>query len=240
MDPQHFMVVEMQNNRAEFEYTHNGIAGISTAFEIKESAEIKLNIPRALGTTRVFMEIYDEKVSYKLREAEGEWQGIDGGNDCYVFNISELNLGVGLYFIRPRLLVFGAEMYGHKWAGGIYFDYKSELTNMMQLTLCEFKYVEPKKIRGGVIYHIFVDRFNRGGVIEVPDGAKVIRGEWRVIAEYPEYPGANLYNNTFWGGTLWGIIEKLDYFKKLKEDPNFLGYIVNIARVSYIINITLL
>ena len=36
------------------------------------------------------------------------------------------------------------------------------------------------------------------------------------------------------------IIEKLDYFKKLKEDPNFLGYIVNIARVSYIINITLL
>ncbi len=36
------------------------------------------------------------------------------------------------------------------------------------------------------------------------------------------------------------IIEKLDYFKKLKEDPNFLGYIVNIARVSYTINITLL
>ena len=36
------------------------------------------------------------------------------------------------------------------------------------------------------------------------------------------------------------IIEKLDYFKKLKEDPNFLGYLVNIARVSYIINITLL
>ena len=36
------------------------------------------------------------------------------------------------------------------------------------------------------------------------------------------------------------IIEKLDYFKKLKEDPNFLGYLVNIARVSYTINITLL
>ena len=36
------------------------------------------------------------------------------------------------------------------------------------------------------------------------------------------------------------VIEKLDYFKKLKEDPNFLGYIVNIARASYIINITIL
>ena len=37
------------------------------------------------------------------------------------------------------------------------------------------------------------------------------------------------------------IIDKLEkYNKKLKEDPNFLGYIVNIARVSYIINISLL
>ena len=36
------------------------------------------------------------------------------------------------------------------------------------------------------------------------------------------------------------IIEKLDYFKNLKKDPNFLGYLVNIARVSYIINITLI
>ncbi len=36
------------------------------------------------------------------------------------------------------------------------------------------------------------------------------------------------------------IIEKLDYYKNLGDDPNFLGYIVNIARVSYIINTTLL
>ena len=35
-------------------------------------------------------------------------------------------------------------------------------------------------------------------------------------------------------------IEKLENYKKLKEDPNFLGFIINIARVSYIINITLL
>ena len=36
------------------------------------------------------------------------------------------------------------------------------------------------------------------------------------------------------------IIEKLDYFKKLREDPNFLGYLVNISSVSYIINTSLL
>ena len=35
------------------------------------------------------------------------------------------------------------------------------------------------------------------------------------------------------------IIEKLECFKKLKSDPNFLGYLVNIASVSYIINTSL-
>ncbi len=36
------------------------------------------------------------------------------------------------------------------------------------------------------------------------------------------------------------IIEKTDFFKKLKEDPNFLGFLVNISSVSYIINTSLL
>ena len=229
MNPQHFTVVEMQHNRAEFEYIHDGALGISTAFEIKEKAEIKLNIPRALGTTRAFMEIYDENATNFILEIEGEWQGIDGKYDCYVFDINSEHLGVGLYFIRPRLSVLGATLFGHKWAGGIYFDYKSQLTNMMQLSLCKFKYKEPKKIRGGVIYHVFVDRFKRGGSSVVPDGAYVVPGDWKVVAEYPDYPGAPLYNNKFYGGTLWGVIEKLDYIKSLGTTAIYLSPIFRAA-----------
>ena len=36
------------------------------------------------------------------------------------------------------------------------------------------------------------------------------------------------------------VIEKLEHFKKLKEDPNFLGFLVNISSVSYILNTSLL
>lgn len=229
MKAEHFTVVEMQHNRAEYEYIHNGTRGISTAFEIKEKAEIKLNIPRSLGATRVFMDVYDENASAFILEMEAEWQGIDSGYDCYVFEINKEHLGVGLYFIRPRLSVLGAELYGHKWAGGIYFDEKSQLTNMMQLSLCDFKYREPKKIRGGVIYHIFVDRFKRGGNYTVPDGARIVYGDWKIVAEYPDYPGAPLYNNKFWGGTLWGIIEKLDYIKSLGTTAIYLSPIFRAA-----------
>lgn len=36
------------------------------------------------------------------------------------------------------------------------------------------------------------------------------------------------------------IIEKLDYFNQLKKDSKFLGYLVNISSVSYILNTDLL
>lgn len=36
------------------------------------------------------------------------------------------------------------------------------------------------------------------------------------------------------------IIEKLDYFNKLKKDPKFLGFLVNISSASYILNTSML
>ena len=219
----------MQHNRAEYEYIHNGIPGISTAFEIKEEAKIKLNIPRAIGSTEVTLEVYCENAYNKLFEIVGEWDGIEGEFDSYIFDIESEIIGSGLYFIRPRLSHFAGVLYGHRWKESIYFDEKDDMTNLLQLTICAQMHKEAKKIRGGVIYHIFVDRYNRGGDYTVPDGARLLRSDWKVIPEYPEYPGAPLYNNTFWGGTLWGIIEKLDYIKSLGTTAIYLSPIFRAA-----------
>ena len=229
MVPQHFWSVETPQNRAEYEYIHNGKSGISTAFEIKETAEICIKIPRLIGCSAAYLEFFNETVSSKLCEIEGQWCGFSGEFDRYIFQIPALQLGTGLYFIRPRLSVFGSCLYGHKWAGNIYFNTEDSLDGLMQLSLCNFAYNEPKKIRGGVIYHIFVDRFRRGGPSEIPDGARVIYGEWKSIPEYPEYPGAPLKNNTFYGGTLWGIIEKLDYIASLGVSAIYLSPIFKAA-----------
>ena len=229
MNPQQLMAVGVHNNRAEYSYIHNGKPCISTAFEIKEKAEIRINVPRSLGVIEAYLEVYDENVAEMICQIDGEWCGIDGAYDIYCFDIHTHSIGTGLYFIRPRLSVFGGSLFGHKWAGSVYFDTDCSLTNMMQLSLCDFKYKEPKKIRGGVIYHIFVDRFRRGGNFNVPDGARLLWGKWKVIPEYPEYPGAPLHNNTFWGGTLWGIIEKLDYIKSLGTSAIYLSPIFKAA-----------
>lgn len=218
-----YMALEMPDNRATYSYIHNGSSGISTAFEIKQTAEIKLLIPRALGATEVTLEVYDESVSKLVAVLPGVWRTVEGKYDSYFFSVPTKKIGIGLYFIRPRLSSLGRHYFGHRNYNYIYFDRNDCKDCLLQLSICSFSYQEPKRLRGGVIYHIFVDRFNRGGKVKYPGYAKLIEGEWQSIPEYPEYPGAPLANNTFFGGTLWGILEKLDYIKSLGTSAIYLS-----------------
>ncbi len=73
----------------------------------------------------------------------------------------------------------------------------------------------PTGMEGGIMYQIFPDRFAKGSTATHKEKA-VIEEDWFApISEYPEKPGDPVKNNTFYGGTLWGIIEKLDYLKEL-------------------------
>ena len=229
MNLKHLTAVEVQSARGEYKYIHGEEEGISTAFEFEEKASILLKIPRSLGTTQAFLEIYEESVCYTVYELEGEWCGIDGEFDEYLFDIPLHSVGCGLFYARPRAKALSGFYYGHKWKNNVYYDRNVDKHGMLQITICDFKYVESKKLRGGVIYHVFVDRFKRKGPVEVPDGAKIIPGSWRIIPEYPEYPGAPLYNNCFFGGTLWGVIEKLDYIKSLGTSAIYLSPIFRAA-----------
>lgn len=70
-------------------------------------------------------------------------------------------------------------------------------------------------IKGGGIYHIFVDRFASSGKYSPKQGAK-INPDWdNGIPEYAEYRGAHIKNNEFFGGDLTGACEKLDYISSL-------------------------
>lgn len=229
MNPHQIMAVEVQGSPSWYEYVHVGGRSTSTAFEIKEKAEIKIRISRSLGTLSATLEIYCEDLSQLLHQIDGEWLGFDGECDIYSFVLPSSDIGVGLYFMRPRINLFEGCLFGHRKDNKIEFNDNYHLYGMMQISICDFSYQQSQKIRGGVIYHIFVDRFNRGGIVDVPDGAKIIPGNWKAIPEYPEYPGAPLYNNTFYGGTLYGVIKKLDYIKSLGTRAIYLSPIFRAA-----------
>ena len=62
-----------------------------------------------------------------------------------------------------------------------------------------------------------------------------------VFTDYREYTlGMQYFSRNVMDENKDYIIEKLDYFKKLEDDPKFLGYLVNISSVSYILNVSLL
>jgi len=81
-----------------------------------------------------------------------------------------------------------------------------------QLTVFAKDYVVPDTLRGGVIYHIFADRFAHAG--------KRVQPRYGYLKEWDEpvtikEPDGSYRANDFYGGNFKGITEKLDYIASL-------------------------
>lgn len=73
----------------------------------------------------------------------------------------------------------------------------------------------PNWAKGKIMYHIFVDRFNRGSKLKLDKmPRRTIHESWREdVLIGPNEDG--IWNADFYGGDLQGIIDKLDYIKSL-------------------------
>ena len=100
------------------------------------------------------------------------------------------------------------------------FTLEEKSGKRFHLLVSKKEYDTPKSFGRGVMYQIFTDRFYRGECeeaknIKLREDARK-ENDWESgIPEYPAYPGAPLKNNTFFGGNLWGVAEKLDYLSEL-------------------------
>lgn len=221
------------NNRAEslvgkVSFIHDEKNGSSPAFEISEAAKIRILLPRILGAVSVSARIFNESIDRELWYLPAVWTDSKKEYDVYEVNLNESNISVGLYFFSIELSTQYGSLYGYKCGNGMKFTCAFSKKSLFQLSFSDFEYKKSDNKLGGIIYHIFVDRFNRGGKIGIKQGV-VTDDDWRVVPEYPLYPGAPLKNNHFWGGTLWGITDKLDYLKSLGVDTIYLSPIFDAA-----------
>lgn len=91
-----------------------------------------------------------------------------------------------------------------------------------QLLVYREIYRAPEWAKGCVIYHIFVDRFRKSGKYPVKSDAVAM--DWDDdISEFAEDPGDPVKNNTFYGGDLDGITEKLPYIASLGTEMIYLS-----------------
>ena len=84
----------------------------------------------------------------------------------------------------------------------------------------------PDWAKGKIMYHIFLDRFNRGSNEPMkPIIRRSIHESWDEDMQIgPDQNG--IWNNDFYGGDLKGIEDKLDYIKSLGVDIIYLSPIV--------------
>lgn len=85
---------------------------------------------------------------------------------------------------------------------------------LYQFTVYEKGYKTPDWIKGGVIYHIFADRFNKGKDGSAVFDKKGVLKEWGEEVTIVD-PDGVFRANDFYGGNFQGIIDKLDYLKSL-------------------------
>ncbi|MCL2425773.1 MAG: glycoside hydrolase family 13 protein [Oscillospiraceae bacterium] len=83
-----------------------------------------------------------------------------------------------------------------------------------QITVCVSDLVQPEWIWGGTIYHIFVDRFCGDWQMRTAPGA-IHRYDWGGCPYFLPDEHGIVRNNDFFGGNLYGVIEKLPYLEKL-------------------------
>lgn len=207
------------NPRGRLSFTENGKeTNGRRAFSHGDRIGLSLYLPRSLGAVSAIAHLKNEHTG-DITEYGFQWSGAERDFDLYTlsFDTADLSVRSGLFFLRIDIESVCGYVCAQRAEGdSVSFAPLCDSSPFShQITVSDFEYPPPDWLRGGVIYHVFVDRFYRGKETPArPDS--IMLTDWdNGIPEYPEYPGAHLENNTFFGGNLWGVIDKLDYIASL-------------------------
>lgn len=191
------------------------------AFLYGDTVEFRIDVPRRLGVIGVVLRM--AKDGCADLDTELSRKSADGVTDvfsCYV-DTKELcrdeDCGLFFYeflFLRGNDTLFGGTVNNKDIEMG------ERSGSRFRLLVSKKDYTTPKDFGRGVMYQIFTDRFYRGESEQAKNIAvredAVLLDDWdNGVPEFPSYPGAPIKNNTFFGGNLWGVAEKLDYLVSL-------------------------
>lgn len=200
-------------------YESKHIAGkdVSTfgAFSSDKVVDFSLLIPRRCGATGVYLHLFGEGIeNHKYMKFYFNWTRVEGENDIYTCKIDMSKVGIGLYYYKYEVVSDIVFYLGE----GKKMNQLAQIENndgLIQLTVFNEKSSSVKWMQGGIMYHIFVDRFNKSGKCK-PKKSAIMNNDWyNGIPQFADVPGGYVENNMFFGGDLYGIIEKLDYIESL-------------------------
>lgn len=175
---------------------------------VKCGEKLSLHFPIAswvsVDKMYVFIRLGDVSTPVEMRFEKSE-NGFSVYTADYVFDAA------GIYYYRFEMRNRDGVWYYGRGENGE--SVCGENLPEWQLTVYKSTYKTPDFAKGNIIYHIFVDRFNRA------DGVKTKR-KYRLhesFSESPEVVSADgkYYADDFFGGNFNGIREKLNYLEEL-------------------------
>ncbi len=187
----------------------NGKKTVFGAFPESSNISFSISLSRSLGASGVVLRL--NKDGKDCADIPFTFIGESLSQDRYEVSINEKT---GLYFYEILLLrgnqtLFLSSINNHD------FILREGSGKKFSLLFYKKDFSTPKWVKGGIIYHIFVDRFCRGkGECFLHSGE--INEDWdNGTPQFAESVGDSLSNDVFFGGNLWGVVEKLDYLKSL-------------------------
>lgn len=175
---------------------------------VKCGEKLSLHFPIAswvsVDKMYVFIRLGDVSTPVEMRFEKSE-NGFSVYTADYVFDTA------GIYYYRFEMRNRDGVWYYGRGENGE--SVCGENLPEWQLTVYKSSYKTPDFAKGNIIYHVFVDRFNRA------DGVKTKR-KYRLHASFSESPevvsaDGKYYADDFFGGNFNGIREKLDYLEEL-------------------------
>ena len=189
----------------------NGKKSLSYTCEKGDLLNLTFYVSRRLGAfgTRLYLRADSDG---SVTEISCPWEALEDGYDVYSAEIKAECIGLFELILKAR---------------GDFGDH----TFSDQLTVYKKGYKTPKWLKGGVMYQIFCDRFAKSEKhpVTVKKGTAYYPDWENGTPQYPEKPGDPFPNNCFFGGSLYGIIEKLDYLQSLGVGTLYLNPIFDAA-----------
>lgn len=187
------------------------------AFPGGASLLFRVRLPRAWGITGVLLGFAPDGGQTQCLEMSFSetWEGQDTYCLSPDFAPYCAGDGSGLFYYELIFLRAQERRYSDT-ENNLDFTLAAQSAGKFRLLFYRPDFRVPDWLGQGVMYHIFVDRFCRGAGDAPLHDDGVLDPDWdHGIPAYPEERGGALANNVFFGGNLWGVVEKLPYLASL-------------------------
>lgn len=198
----------MEDKQVIFNPTNKYFKSVIGSVKSGVGFRISILIKSEINPDKVFIKVYKDDLSdvniVQMQKEESDVAHYDK------YGVS-LTLQSGLfwyYFIMDGVAYEGLIGASQNYEPMLFF----ENVQPWQLNVYNRSYPVPSSLDGGVMYHIFVDRFCSVGEVTPTDDKFLL--PWGELPRYYDMDG-NYRCRDFFGGNLKGVISKLDYIRSL-------------------------